>query len=544
MEDGKRLENLSWRLFSRESFCCAPEALTPPLSLRHKQTASSSALSTAPPLSSSIDSVSSDEGLDHATRSCPSRARPELRLNDSTDSRSRKQPHISPIDLEKIVASIKTNQDLVPLSPLPSSLALAEPAAHTSEEVNTHAEVPQTEPEVAPLAPTVSSPTPTCNIQIAAPTSALTESRSDISEMSPPLTSSDTTSTDFSATSIVRGFSRDHISSSMRSRTQLAPAPTPSASILKTSPLNRSAMPPRKKGATFQLGGSSGEGDESSLESRYMSTKHSFTKSSLADGLRSRGSSRKVTSFNEEVATRTIQDRPYESEDVFEDTDEEDEEEDRSGSAIEDDDEEGDWEDDEEICSSPTINEPTFNRVEESKPNLVSHRSLLTSLMHEGDRAAALQNAASRSTPAIRRSRTTSPNGPLGSSPKNAHQALPQNPAQGLAPASRARPIIMTTSNIHPPALSPRTTRRNMLSTELTESLRKNLLWDRQVNRSTTNAALKRRHTAHDMTKLKNFPGDRQHAPFIQPMKEPLNATNSWNNYFDSGLQEYHQKGW
>lgn len=329
----------------------------------------------------------------------------------------------------------------------------------------------------------------------------------------------------------------------MRSRTQLAPTPTPSTSILKTSPLNRSAMPARKKGATFQLGGSSGEGDESSLESRYMSGRRSFAKSSLADALRSRGSSRKVTSFNEEVATRTIQDRPYESEDVFEDTDEEDEE-DRSGSAIEDDDVEEDWEDDDEPSSPPTINEPTFHRVEDSKPNLVSRRSLLTSLMHEKDRAAALQNAASRSTPAIRRSRTTSPNGPLGSSPKNAPQGLPPNLAQGLAPASRARPIIITTSNVHPPALSPRTTRRNMLSTELTESLRKHLLWDRQVNRSTTNAALKRRHTAQDMTKLKNFPGESQPAPFIQPMKEPQNATNSWNNYFDSGLQEYHQKGW
>jgi hypothetical protein len=82
-----------------------------------------------------------------------------------------------------------------------------------------------------------------------------------------------------------------------------------------------------------------------------------------------------------------------------------------------------------------------------------------------------------------------------------------------------------------------------MLSTELTESLRKHLLWDRQVNRSTTNAALKRRHTANDMTKLKNYPGESQPNLFMAPMKEAQN-TNSWNNYFDTGLQEYHQKGW
>ena len=187
--------------------------------------------------------------------------------------------------------------------------------------------------------------------------------------------------------------------------------------------------------------------------------------------------------------------------------------------------------------SSPNERE-MFQRVD-SKPNLVSRRSLITAAMHEKDRASALQNAASRSTPAIRRSRTSSPNGPL-----NSHAEVPQaSIAQGLE-SSRARPIIMTTSNVHPPALSPRTTRRNMLSTELTESLRKHLLWDRQVNRSTTAAALKRRHTAQDMTKLQHFPGENQPKTYM-PANVPQSVKNSWNhNYFDSGLQEYHQRGW
>jgi hypothetical protein len=546
MEDGKRLENLSWRLFSRESFCCAPDqAPSPRMSFGHKRTDSSP--QRIPELSSSFDSVSSDEGLQLSTTSCPTSARPELRRNDSANSHSRKQQHISSIDLEKIVASIKTNQDLVPLSPLPSTLTLAQPVTHTAHEIEAPKET--REQEIAPEQREPSSPKPTFTSNIhfipeSSTSTLLTGSRSDISDMSPPLASSDTTSTELSATSIVRGFSRDHISSSMRSRTQLAPTPVPSTSILKTSPLNRSGpAPAKKKGATFQLGGSSGEGDESSLESRYMSGMHSFGKSSLGDALRSRSSSRKVTSFNEEVATRTIESGSYAN--VFDEDSEEEDEGDHSESAIEDENDVWEDEEDEDVPSSPaSVNEKDmFQRVEESKPNLVSRRSLLTSLMHEKDRAAALQNAASRSTPAIRRSRTTSPNGPLGSSPKNAPQPLPQSQTQGLAQASRARPIIMTTSNVHPPALSPRTTRRNMLSTELTESLRKHLLWDRQVNRSTTNAALKRRHTAQDMTKLKNFPGESQPAPFIAPMKEPQN-TNSWNNYFDSGLQEYHQKGW
>jgi len=164
---------------------------------------------------------------------------------------------------------------------------------------------------------------------------------------------------------------------------------------------------------------------------------------------------------------------------------------------------------------------------------------MLTSLMHEKDRAGALlQNANSRSSPAIRRSRTTSPNGPLGTSP-------PKSIAQGLAQPSRARPIIMTTSNTHPPALSPRTTRRNMLSTELTVSLRQNLLWERQIKRPTAMAAaITRRHTAHDMKNLQQYPGENHSTTFLAPAKDGPN-TGSWNtNYFDSGLQEYHQKGW
>lgn len=101
----------------------------------------------------------------------------------------------------------------------------------------------------------------------------------------------------------------------------------------------------------------------------------------------------------------------------------------------------------------------------------------------------------------------------------------------------RSKPIIMTTSNTHQQlALSPRTTRRNMLSTELTESLRKNLLWERQ-HRSTGNlAALKRRHTSTDVKNLKQHP---EPGPVLRGGAKPFS-----NDYFDAGLQEYHAKGW
>jgi hypothetical protein len=152
--------------------------------------------------------------------------------------------------------------------------------------------------------------------------------------------------------------------------------------------------------------------------------------------------------------------------------------------------------------------------------------------MHEIDRASALLRNANSSSPPNRRSRKQSPNGPLDNS-------APRSIAQGLPQPSRARAIIMTTSNTHPPALSPRTPRRNMLSTELTESLRKHLLWERQVKSSTTNAVLKRRHTAHNMKNIQHYPGEK---PFLDPTR--AHFINSCNIHFDSGLQEYHLKGW
>lgn len=293
---------------------------------------------------------------------------------------------------------------------------------------------------------------------------------------------------------------------------------------------------PKRKRATFQIGGSSGEGDESSFETRYD------TRSSLSEGLKQ---NKKTTSFKEEVLTRTIQDKTYESEEVFEDSDEED----QSESAIEDDDDDDDddvdeeWEDEDEASDTPLMDEKDMFQRVDSRPNLTSRRSLLTSLMHEKDRAAALQNAASRSTPAIRRSRTSSPNGPLGTSPVR-EDDIPEAFRSQLQ-ASKSRPIVMTASNNHSLALSPRTTRRNMLFSELTESVRKNLLWERQVKKPPpTKSSLIRRHTSHDVKNLKEFPGEVAPAPYLHPLKEGGDNPSSWNHYFDSGLQEYHQKGW
>jgi hypothetical protein len=255
---------------------------------------------------------------------------------------------------------------------------------------------------------------------------------------------------------------------------------------------------------------------------------------------------RKTTSFKNEVITRTIPDVPSESEEAIEsDSDEFDE------SAIEDDDSEEEWEDDddnEESGPSSVNDRALFQRVD-SKPNLTSHRSLLTTALTEGERALDLQNLASRSTSAIRRSRTTTPNGPsTGNSPQE-ESGLMMRP-QG----SRPKPIIMTTSNVHPPPMSPKTTRRQMMQSELTGSLRQNLLWERQQKNATTNAVARRAQSAVNLPALRRAmtTGDvqglnqsTQQAPIRAAVFDQSDMNNtSCQDYFTDNLSEYHTRGW
>ncbi|KAK4964346.1 hypothetical protein LTR66_012337 [Elasticomyces elasticus] len=523
VEDGKRLENLSWRLWNRETFCCAPEHQARSTLSPHRSflTKSKTDDTPVPELSSSLDSVSTVEtdDSDSSQTGASSTARRELKRCDSAESRSRgREKHITPIDLEKLVISIKEKKDLEPLSPLynTSPSATANPVSHpaTATEVSSDDKASATQEDDS--TPYLLSPR-TVVLESSASTVA-----TDNSIGSENAVSDQSSSTEMSTHSIVRGFIAGGAPSSYRSSSQLAPAqPTP---ILKFSPqyTSRPVPPQKRKGPMFTIGTSSGE-EESSLESHMYKNSVSTLSASLR-----RPGAKKQTSFKEEVAVG----RAAENNDVFEDSDEE---EDISESAIEDDDDSSDWEDsNDEGSGHSSVNDTTLFQRVDSRRNLTSRRSLLTSLMHEPDRAKALQNAASRSTPALRRSRTSSPNGPsVASSPK---EEAPLQ-LQGLG-AARAKPIIMTTSNTHQLALSPRTTRRNMLSTELTESLRKNLLWERQHKSSNNLAAIKRRHTSQDVKNLRQHP---EPAPVLLAENDD---SASANEYFEAGLQEYHNKGW
>lgn len=527
MEDGKRLENLSWRLWNRETFCCSQPDARPRLStpsataFAHKPHAATTDIP-VPELSSSLESAVSDE-LDDS--SSAAQARPELIRHLSTESKSRAcEKHITPVDLEKIVISIKESQKLARVEfAMPASSFKPEPVVPPSTSVSQDfSKLTFDEPNPAPPSETATTPSTSQATLPISSTSTVNTHDSEIShDRADSQESSSTEMSTMSTHSIIRGFKPGGAPSSYRSQTNLASQPTP---ILKTSPQYQPSQP-KKKGAMFTIGTSSGE-DESSLDSHMY-------KSSLSESLKNRDS-KKQTSFKDEVAIGRAASRHSP---VFE-SDDEDEE--ISESAIEDDDDSSDWEDSEDNSgpSSVTDNQPMFQRVD-SQANLTSRRSMLTTLMHEPDRAKAMANEASRSVPALRRSRTTTPNGPsVAGSPVPSVQV--QAPIQPESSA-RTKPIIMTTSNTMPPqqlALSPRTTRRNMLSTELTESLRKNLLWERQ-HRSTGNlTALKRRHTSTDVKYLKQQP---EPAPVFSHQD---GAKRFNNDFFNAGLQEYHAKGW
>ncbi|KAK2926695.1 Protein of unknown function DUF3295 [Fusarium oxysporum f. sp. vasinfectum] len=198
-----------------------------------------------------------------------------------------------------------------------------------------------------------------------------------------------------------------------------------------------------------------------------------------------------------------------------------------------------------EESGKSSMDDKFLQRVD-SKPNLTSRRSLITLMLAQNDRARTLGNHASQSTSAIPRSRMA--HGPsLGASPNDSDDAplmMKGMRGPGLkpihqVPRSSAQPIMTGPNQIQPQAaLSPRTTRRNMLATELTESLRRHLLWERQQKSSTVNAVLKRHHTSHDVANLKQYPE--------RPcMKSEYVNSSSQRQYFSvEANRGYHSSGW
>ncbi|TVY17511.1 hypothetical protein LARI1_G009281 [Lachnellula arida] len=290
-------------------------------------------------------------------------------------------------------------------------------------------------------------------------------------------------------------------------------------------------LKPKKKSAILSFSRSSNE-DESSLPAKIKS------QSGLTNDLQRP----QQTSFKEEVATRTIQEEQPFDNDVFET-----EEDDIDESAI-DDDASSDWEELVEGSGNASIDERTFFQCVDSKANLTSRRSLITTMVHQSDRANALAQAAaattSRSTPALQRSRKTSPISPSTALSPNANDASRLIIKRGLKPIAEvpqavrtsAQPIIHTTINITPlqQALLP----QKIIYDELTVRLRQHLIHEHGQKSQTANAVFKRRHTTHDVANLKQYP-EKVH----MESKEGDAVDEIWDDSFGN-CYGYHWRGW
>jgi hypothetical protein len=544
MDQGRRLENLSWRLWTRETFCVEPEKSnsTSALPLLRSEAGD------LPELSASVESAASDQAERieaHIKRPKFSDYRPAVVREDSLASLGRgKEKHITSLDLERMVLNIKEKKQLEPMptvepaapvvdiTPRPSTPTPTPPSVSTARQVPNFSVRPTPYPHESTESCSTTAPEGNESDTAQVNASDTSVSSSGILPSRPQLVKS---------TSIVRGFSPSHISSSFRSQPRLSiePSPSRSATQLKPSPL-------KKKGGMFTLGGSSGDDDESSFEERMVPQAGQENATGALKPKNNTDPTKKTASFSNQVSSHIIpnsKDISRSDEDAIETDDE------VSESAIEDD-EDSDWEDSITEGGESSVDEQggMFQRVD-SRPNLVSRRSMLTMMMHQPAR---MQGNAFRSSPALQRSRLTSPSGP------SIPQSPPSNEEESLVmrgpDVPRSKPIVMNTNASQSMAHSPRTTRRNMLATELTESLRRHLLWERQQKSATANAFLKRRHTAHDMKNLQEYPGPKgphkgvgpnQASAEADPNAADLGKNGSWTNYTtDYGPWEYHVKGW
>lgn len=494
LQDGPRLENLFWRMWKHETLCSSslPLSSTTNPASRPKK-------ADVPHLSASVDSLASEElEISHFPTS------KTIPVNIQQPVKSHQPPcsilvrgsrrHISPQRVEEMVESIQEKQSITALSP---TIVNAVPSL--------------------PVDPPSPPPTQQENKQSVGQASLRS---SDSSTSTAPLSSPDsdrsiaqTMNSDTSAeclnsqhSIIIRGFSPQQPSSSYRSSTHLAPARAPVRA--PTKPI----MHTKNVEAAFMLGASSGE-EESSFEEHIPS----LTKqSSLTAGLK-KPTPKKQALFKEDL----ISNRSYEDEEVFV-SDEED------SSAIDDseDEDEENWEEASESEDNVNDARPLFQRVD-SKPDLVSRRSLITKGLTEGDRQTAFAEMA-QAQPALRKAKT-----------QVKLDAQHSEPLMLAPQMKRSKPInaVSTNSQAAPIAFSPRTTRRNMLATEMTESLRKAVLFERQQKKATATAVMKRRHTAQELTQIRDYPEGGGDAA----SKE----NRSWNEEFSSGvLGDYHQTGW
>ena len=210
LEEGRRLDNLTWRLWNRETFCCNPiktNSTAPTISILATNSIGYSKAD-VPNLSSSPGSLAAQKPHEFntdsniASTSALVNVTPcQIQRQDSIHNLScTSKRHTTPDELEKMVITIKEKKELEPLS------------------------------LVAPLAAKNTPQEPASTPQI---TSSAVKSKSDYDSNSSAQPAS---SRGESTPSVVRGFSPLYVSSSYRSlRLLTAPSSIPTTNIAALS---------------------------------------------------------------------------------------------------------------------------------------------------------------------------------------------------------------------------------------------------------------------------------------------------------------------
>ncbi|KAJ4125151.1 hypothetical protein NW765_015541 [Fusarium oxysporum] len=152
IEQGRRLENLSWRswpILKRKTFVVDNEEMTAPTPESLPQNISSgSSISDLPQLSDSVASLVDEEAVDFTSVSAPRKvARPRVRRQDSYASTGSKRGcHISFGNLKEMIVSIVDDNGLLsvppPVAPVTKESLAVLPACEQSRSITTDSQSP------------------------------------------------------------------------------------------------------------------------------------------------------------------------------------------------------------------------------------------------------------------------------------------------------------------------------------------------------------------------------------------------------------------
>ncbi|BFZ59638.1 hypothetical protein YB2330_000652 [Saitoella coloradoensis] len=457
LENGRRLENLSWRLWYREALMYDHDDDSTQITATATHSKSENDL---PELSRSIDSIAS-EATHVVAAAAPALTAKPVRPTLTRNLSSKR--HLTPESFHKLVTGLgPVGADAESWKAMAKKNGQQQASSAPGKQVTTVKD--EKTKEVEAIAASVKSgfskastsfpaDASTKSLAMSVRTSAKDESKEDDAPMM--------------ASSVVRGFELPKVSA-------LAFKPS------FPTPVPVVARPATEKKFFIKSTPSDSETDSDAERRRRQQCTVQQKKTE------------KRTSFKEEKEIiKCAQDSAIASDS------EEEEDEDDDGAVFEDtsdeeddagDEDDGDWEDSEETGSvGSSVEDRAKVRFGKSeRPGLPSRRSMLSALLVKRD---AIKEGGSRSDS----SKSSKQSSPISSPCATRKAASVNEVPQTISAMKIKRPSSTQSDQV---ALSPRTTRRNMLATELSESLRRNLLWERQQKHMTSNAVLKRRATS------------------------------------------------